>query len=133
MRKSIIERDIMKVLERGNEVLNNLQKECNVEKRKILWWYEWLKEQQEELIAFSVDDNVEVEMNKVELSSANTNSVFIDVEIMMVKRKKSSNSILHYFIGFFRLKPNVYLNYLIKNIIFFLNFIIFLLIFINLT
>ena len=36
MRKSIIERDIMKVLERGNEVLNNLQKECNVEKRKIL-------------------------------------------------------------------------------------------------
>ena len=35
MRKSIIERDIMKVLERGNEVLNNLQKECNVEKRKI--------------------------------------------------------------------------------------------------
>ena len=133
MRKSIIERDIMKVLERGNEVLNNLQKEWNVEKRKILWWYEWLKEQQEELIAFSIDDNVEVEMNKVELSSANINSVFIDVEIMMVKRKKSSNSILHYFIGFFCLKLNVYLNYLIKNIIFFLNFIIFLLIFINLT
>ena len=123
----------MKVIERGNEVLNNLQKECNVEKRKILWWYEWLKEQQEELIAFSIDDNVEVEMNKVELSSANINSVFIDVEIMMVKRKKSSNSILHYFIGFFCLKLNVYLNYLIKNIIFFLNFIIFLLIFINLT
>ena len=69
--------------------------------------------------------NVEVEMNKVELSSANINSVFIDVEIMMVKRKKSSNSILHYFIGFFCLKLNVYLNYLIKNIIFFLNFIIF--------
>ena len=113
MRKSIIERDIMKVLERGNEVLNNLQKEWNVEKRKILWWYEWLKEQQEELIAFSIDDNVEVEMNKVELSSANINSVFIDVEIMMVKRKKSSNSILHYFIGFFCLKLNVFLNYLI--------------------
>ncbi len=112
MRKSTIERDIMKVLERRNEVLNNLQKECNVEKRKNLWWYEWLKEQQEKLIAFSVDDNVEVEMNKVELSSANTNSVFIDVEIMMV-RKKSSNSLLHYFIVFFCLKLNVYLNYLI--------------------
>ncbi len=51
-------------------------------------------------------------MNKVELSSANTNSVFIDVEIMMV-RKKSSNSLLHYFIVFFCLKLNVYLNYLI--------------------
>jgi hypothetical protein len=59
----------MKVIERGNEVLNNLQKECNIENPKNFWWYEWLKEKQEELIAFSFDDNVEVEMNKVELSS----------------------------------------------------------------
>ena len=66
-----------------------------------MWWYEWLKEQQEELIAFSIDDNVEVEMNKVELSSANINSVFIDVEIIMIIRKKSSNALLHYFIVFF--------------------------------
>ena len=59
----------MKVLERGNEVLNNWQKECNIENPKNFWWYEWLKEKQEELIAFSFDDNVEVEMNKIELSS----------------------------------------------------------------
>jgi hypothetical protein len=59
----------MKVIERGNEVLNNLQKECNIENPKNFWWYEWLKEKQEELIAFSFDDNVEVEMNKIELSS----------------------------------------------------------------
>ena len=67
--QATIERDIMKVIERGNEVLNNLQKECNIENPKNFWWYEWLKEKQEELIAFSFDDNVEVEMNKVELSS----------------------------------------------------------------
>ena len=90
------QRDAMKVLEKGNEVLKNLQKECNIEKwEKISDDMNDLKEQQDEINQFfrdrsmdDVDDDVEEEMNKLiestksdieqELPSANTNDTVVD-------------------------------------------------------
>ena len=90
------QRDAMKVLEKGNEVLKNLQKECNIEKwEKISDDMNDLKEQQDEINQFfrdrsmdDVDDDVEEEMNKLiestksdieqELPSANTNEIVVD-------------------------------------------------------
>ena len=90
------QRDAMKVLEKGNEVLKNLQKECNIEKwEKISDDMNDLKEQQDEINQFfrdrsmdDVDDDVEEEMNKLiestksdieqELPSANTNDIVVD-------------------------------------------------------
>jgi charged multivesicular body protein 6 len=90
------QRDAMKVLEKGNEVLKNLQSECNIEKwEKISDDMNDLKEQQDEINQFfrdrsmdDVDDDVEEEMNKLiestksdieqELPSANTNDIVVD-------------------------------------------------------
>ena len=90
------QRDAMKVLEKGNEVLKNLQQECNIEKwEKISDDMNDLKEQQDEINQFfrdrsmdDVDDDVEEEMNKLiestksdieqELPSANTNDIVVD-------------------------------------------------------
>jgi hypothetical protein len=90
------QRDAMKVLEKGNQVLKNLQQECNIEKwEKISDDMNDLKEQQDEINQFfrdrsmdDVDDDVEEEMNKLiestksdieqELPSANTNDIVVD-------------------------------------------------------
>ena len=69
----INQKDVMKVLEKGNEVLKNLQKECNIEKwEKISDDMNDLKEQQDEINQFfrnrsmdDVDDDVEKEMNNL--------------------------------------------------------------------
>ena len=96
LEQATTQRDAMKVLEKGNEVLKNLQKECNIEKwEKISDDMNDLKEQQDEINQFfrdrsmnDVDDDVEEEMNKLiestksdieqELPSANTNHIFVE-------------------------------------------------------
>ena len=96
IKQATTQRDAMKVLEKGNEVLKNLQKECNIEKwEKISDDMNDLKEQQDEINQFfrdrsmdDVDDDVEEEMNKLiestksdieqELPSANTNEIVVD-------------------------------------------------------
>ena len=90
------QRDAMKVLEKGNEVLKNLQSECNIEKwEKISDDMQDIKDQQDEINQFfrdrnmnDVDDDVEEEMNKLmesekndienELPSANKNDIYIE-------------------------------------------------------
>ena len=90
------QRDAMKVLEKGNEVLKNLQSECNIEKwEKISDDMQDIKDQQDEINQFfrdrnieNVDDDVEEEMNKLmesenndienELPSANKNDIYIE-------------------------------------------------------
>ena len=90
------QRDAMKVLEKGNEVLKNLQSECNIEKwEKISEDMQDIKDQQDEINQFfrdrnmnDVDDDVEEEMNKLmesekndienELPSANKNDIYIE-------------------------------------------------------
>ena len=69
----INQKDVMKVLEKGNEVLKNLQKECNIEKwEKISDDMQDIKDQQDEINQFfrnrsmdDVDDDVEKEMNNL--------------------------------------------------------------------
>ena len=96
LEQATTQRDAMKVLERGNEVLKNLQKECNIEKwEKISDDMQDIKEQQDEINQFfrdrnmnEVDDDVEEEMNKLmestkkeieqELPSANTNDIYVE-------------------------------------------------------
>ena len=96
LEQATTQRDALKVLEKGNEVLKNLQKECNIEKwEKISDDMNDLKEQQDEINQFfrdrsmdDVDDDVEEEMNKLiestksdieqELPSANTNEIVVD-------------------------------------------------------
>ena len=93
---AISQKEALKILEKGNEVLKNLQKECNIEKwEKISDDMNDLKEQQDEINQFfrdrsmdDVDDDVEEEMNKLiestksdieqELPSANTNDIVVD-------------------------------------------------------
>ena len=90
------QRDAMKVLEKGNEVLKNLQSECNIEKwEKLSEDMQDMKDQQDEINQFfrdrnmdDVDDDVEEEMNKLmeseksdienELPSANKNDIYIE-------------------------------------------------------
>ena len=90
------QRDAMKVLEKGNEVLKNLQSECNIEKwEKISDDMQDIKDQQDEINQFfrdrnmnDVDDDVEEEMTKLmesekndienELPSANKNDIYIE-------------------------------------------------------
>ena len=90
------QRDAMKVLEKGNEVLKNLQSECNIEKwEKISEDMQDIKDQQDEINQFfrdrnmnDVDDDVEEEMTKLmesekndienELPSANKNDIYIE-------------------------------------------------------
>ena len=73
LEQATTQRDALKVLEKGNEVLKNLQKECNIEKwEKISDDMNDLKEQQDEINQFfrnrsmdDVDDDVEKEMNNL--------------------------------------------------------------------
>ena len=70
---AISQKEALKILEKGNEVLKNLQSECNIEKwEKISDDMNDLKEQQNEINQFfrdrnmnDVDDDVEEEMNKL--------------------------------------------------------------------
>ena len=100
------QRDAMKVLEKGNEVLKNLQSECNIEKwEKISDDMQDIKDQQDEINQFfrdrnmnDVDDDVEEEMNKLmesekndienELPSANKNDIYIENITNKKKKKK---------------------------------------------
>ena len=100
------QRDAMKVLEKGNEVLKNLQSECNIEKwEKISEDMQDIKDQQDEINQFfrdrnieNVDDDVEEEMNKLmesenndienELPSANKNEIYIEEEKNENKKEK---------------------------------------------
>ena len=96
LEQATTQRDAMKVLEKGNEVLKNLQSECNIEKwEKISEDMQDIKDQQDEINQFfrdrnmdDVDDDVEEEMNKLmedekndienELPSANKNDIYIE-------------------------------------------------------
>ena len=96
LEQATTQRDALKVLEKGNEVLKNLQSECNIEKwEKISEDMQDIKDQQDEINQFfrdrnmnDVDDDVEEEMNKLiestksdieqELPSANTNEIVVD-------------------------------------------------------
>ena len=100
------QRDPLKVLEKGNEVLKNLQSECNIEKwEKISEDMQDIKDQQDEINQFfrdrnieNVDDDVEEEMNKLmesenndienELPSANKNEIYIEEEKNENKKEK---------------------------------------------
>ena len=100
------QRDASKVLEKGNEVLKNLQSECNIEKwEKISEDMQDIKDQQDEINQFfrdrnieNVDDDVEEEMNKLmesenndienELPSANKNEIYIEEEKNENKKEK---------------------------------------------
>ena len=105
------QRDAMKVLEKGNEVLKNLQSECNIEKwEKISEDMQDIKDQQDEINQFfrdrnieNVDDDVEDEMNKLmesenndienELPSANKNEIYIEEEKNENKKEKITEMI----------------------------------------
>ena len=105
------QRDAMKVLEKGNEVLKNLQSECNIEKwEKISEDMQDIKDQQDEINQFfrdrnieNVDDDVEEEMNKLmesenndienELPSANKNEIYIEEEKNENKKEKITEMI----------------------------------------
>jgi hypothetical protein len=96
LEQATTQRDALKVLEKGNEVLKNLQSECNIEKwEKISEDMQDIKDQQDEINQFfrdrnieNVDDDVEEEMNKLmedekndienELPSANKNDIYIE-------------------------------------------------------
>ena len=105
------QRDALKVLEKGNEVLKNLQSECNIEKwEKISEDMQDIKDQQDEINQFfrdrnmdDVDDDVEEEMNKLmesekndienELPSANKNEIYIEEEKNENKKEKITEMI----------------------------------------
>ena len=105
------QRDAMKVLEKGNEVLKNLQSECNIEKwEKLSEDMQDMKDQQDEINQFfrdrnmdDVDDDVEEEMNKLmesenndienELPSANKNEIYIEEEKNENKKEKITEMI----------------------------------------
>ena len=96
LEQATTQRDALKVLEKGNEVLKNLQSECNIEKwEKISEDMQDIKDQQDEINQFfrdrnmnDVDDDVEEEMPKLmesekndienELPSANKNDIYIE-------------------------------------------------------
>ena len=106
LEQATTQRDALKVLEKGNEVLKNLQSECNIEKwEKISEDMQDIKDQQDEINQFfrdrnieNVDDDVEEEMNKLmesenndienELPSANKNEIYIEERKMKIRKKK---------------------------------------------
>ena len=111
LEQATTQRDAMKVLEKGNEVLKNLQSECNIEKwEKISEDMQDIKDQQDEINQFfrdrnmdDVDDDVEEEMNKLmesenndienELPSANKNEIYIEEEKNENKKEKITEMI----------------------------------------
>ena len=111
LEQATTQRDAMKVLEKGNEVLKNLQSECNIEKwEKISEDMQDIKDQQDEINQFfrdrnieNVDDDVEEEMNKLmesenndienELPSANKNEIYIEEEKNENKKEKITEMI----------------------------------------
>ena len=93
LENAITQKEALKILEKGNEVLKNLQNECNIEKwEKISDDMNDIKEQQDEINQFfrdknveDIDEDIENEMNKLmesdndmELPSANTNEIHIE-------------------------------------------------------
>ena len=102
---SLTQKEALEILEKGNDILKNLQKECNVEKwEKISDDMNDIKEQQDEINGFfrdknieDIDDNIENEMNQLfenesnnleyELPKANDNEV-------VVEEKNEENKIL---------------------------------------
>ena len=111
LEQATTQRDALKVLEKGNEVLKNLQSECNIEKwEKISDDMQDIKDQQDEINQFfrdrnieNVDDDVEEEMNKLmesenndienELPSANKNEIYIEEEKNENKKEKITEMI----------------------------------------
>ena len=111
LEQATTQRDALKVLEKGNEVLKNLQSECNIEKwEKISEDMQDIKDQQDEINQFfrdrnieNVDDDVEEEMNKLmesenndienELPSANKNEIYIEEEKNENKKEKITEMI----------------------------------------
>ena len=111
LEQATTQRDALKVLEKGNEVLKNLQSECNIEKwEKISEDMQDIKDQQDEINQFfrdrnmdDVDDDVEEEMNKLmesenndienELPSANKNEIYIEEEKNENKKEKITEMI----------------------------------------
>ena len=93
LESAITQKEALKILEKGNEVLKNLQNECNIEKwEKISEDMNDIKEQQDEINQFfrdknieDIDDDIENEMNKLmesdndlELPSANQNESHVE-------------------------------------------------------
>jgi len=93
LESTITQKEALKILEKGNEVLKNLQNECNIEKwEKISDDMNDIKEQQDEINQFfrdknveDIDEDIENEMNKlmesdndIELPSANKNEIHIE-------------------------------------------------------
>ena len=93
LESAITQKEALKILEKGNEVLKNLQNECNIEKwEKISDDMNDIKEQQDEINQFfrdknveDIDEDIENEMNKlmesdndIELPSANKNEIHIE-------------------------------------------------------
>ncbi len=93
LESAITQKEALKILEKGNEVLKNLQNECNIEKwEKISDDMNEIKEQQDEINQFfrdknieDIDDDIENEMNKLmesdndlELPSANQNEIHVE-------------------------------------------------------
>ena len=111
LEQATTQRDALKVLEKGNEVLKNLQSECNIEKwEKISEDMQDIKDQQDEINQFfrdrnmdDVDDDVEEEMNKLmesenndienKLPSANKNEIYIEEEKNENKKEKITEMI----------------------------------------
>ena len=73
LESAITQKEALKILEKGNEVLKNLQNECNIEKwEKISDDMNDIKEQQDEINQFfrdknveDIDEDIENEMNKL--------------------------------------------------------------------
>ena len=93
LESTITQKEALKILEKGNEVLKNLQNECNIEKwEKISDDMNEIKEQQDEINQFfrdknieDIDNDIENEINKlmesdndIELPSANKNEIHIE-------------------------------------------------------
>jgi hypothetical protein len=93
LESAITQKEALKILEKGNEVLKNLQNECNIEKwEKISDDMNEIKEQQDEINQFfrdknieDIDNDIENEMNKlmesdnkIDLPSANKNDIYVD-------------------------------------------------------
>ena len=93
LESAITQKEALKILEKGNEILKNLQNECNIEKwEKISEDMNDIKEQQDEINQFfrdknieDIDNDIENEMNKlmesdnnIDLPSANKNDIYVD-------------------------------------------------------
>ena len=93
LESAITQKEALKILEKGNEVLKNLQNECNIEKwEKISEDMNDIKEQQDEINQFfrdknieDIDNDIENEMNKlmesdnnIDLPSVNKNDIYVD-------------------------------------------------------